>query len=208
MKRFIIFGAAVVFFGVVLTLSPSFVQAEEPKQAVETYIQNIQAVPFPITDQAAHDQMVASANAALDLPALSKKALAENWDSAKPEDQKAFLDLMWKLVEYVAYPKSRRFMGKHKIDYPEVTPDSSGTAVHSVIHLEEKSLDAQVVYHLHDEAGVLKIDDILLDDVSITEDLKYQFDKIIQQSGFPGLLVKMQERLDRAKKDTSVPAAA
>ncbi len=193
-----------------LLLTPLTLLAEDaaaPQQTIQSFIETIQTMEFPVKDAASHQVLVAKANAALDLDSMGQKSLAAHWAEASPEEQKNFLELLWKLIENSAYPKSRRFMGSFKIEYPEVTPEGNGVSVRSVIKQQEEALDAEVIYHVYQKDGQWKVDDVTLDGVSIIEDLKYQFDKIITQSGFAGLLDKMRERLAAAVKENN-PAAS
>ena len=188
-----------------LLTAPVFAaESSEPQQAIETFLATIQSMNFPVQNLSTHQTLAAKADAFLDLETLSKKALESHWDSAGPEFQKTFLELMMKLIESVAYPKSHRFMGQFEITYPKVEKSGSGFAVHSIIKKEEEALDATVVYHLYQKGGQWKVDDIVLDDVSIAEDLKYQFDRIIQEFQYSGLLDKMREKLTRAEKDNQI----
>ncbi|HLD50320.1 MAG TPA: ABC transporter substrate-binding protein [bacterium] len=182
---------------------PRLLHAEEmaPQAAVETFLKTIRSLEFPIKDQARHAGVVSQANAFLDLDAMGQKALGAHWQEASPEEQKEFLQHLWKLIEYMAYPRSVKFMADYEITYPKVEPAGNGFQVHSIIKQKAEGLDAGVDYHVYAKDSQLKIDDIILDEVSIIEDLKGQFDRIIKDSQFTGLLAKMRERLDQAKKE-------
>ena len=184
-------------------LIPVSLRAEEaaPRQAVETFLKTIRSMEFPIKDAGRHAQLAGEANAFLDLDAMGQKSLGAHWQEARPEEQKEFLELLWKLIEFVAYPRSAKFMADYEITYPKVEPADKGFQVYSIIKQKAEGLDAAVEYHVYQKDGQSKIDDIVLDDVSITEDLSSQFERIIQDSKFPGLLAKMRERLDQAKKE-------
>ena len=186
-----------------LWLQPFPLRAEEmtPQQGIETFLKTIKSMEFPIKDTARHTRLAAEANAFLDLDAMGQKSLGAYWQEAAPEDQKEFLQLLWKLIEYVAYPRSTKFMADYEITYPKVEPAGNGFQVHSVIKQKAEGLDAPVEYHVYPKDGKWKIDDIVLDDVSITEDLGSQFGRLIKDSKFAGLLAKMRERLDQAKKE-------
>ncbi len=175
-------------------------EGEQAQQVIENFVKNIKAMEFPAQDAVKNQGLIKQANTALDLDSMGQKALADHWKSATAEDQKAFTDLMWKLIENVAYPRSHKFMGEFEITYPEIKADASGVEVHSLVKQQEQALDAAVVYHVS-QAG--KVDDVILDGVSIIEDLKFQFDKIIAKSGFSGLLDKMKERLAQAEKENA-----
>jgi len=195
-----------LFFSMVSGSLPALHAAEPARQAVESFIEAIRGMEFPAADAGLQAKLVAEANGFLDLNAMSIKALAPHWEAAAESDRQAFRDLMGQLVEAVAYPKSRRFMGRYEITYPEVKPSGTGFEVHSVIRQEGEGLDVDVLYHLYQEGGVWRIDDVILDGVSITEDLHYQFDKLVKQSGFSGLLDAMRERLAAAEKQNQTAA--
>ncbi len=198
-----LFFFSVPFAAFLFLFVPRFLYAEEmtPQAAVETFLKTIRSLEFPIKDQARHAGIVSKANAFLDLDAMGQKALAAHWQEASPEEQKEFLGRLWKLIEFMAYPRSVKFMGDYEITYPKIEPAGNGFQVHSIIKQKAEGLDAAVDYHVYTKEGQLRIDDIVLDEVSIIEDLKGQFDRIIQDSKFTGLLAKMQERLDQAKKE-------
>lgn len=181
---------------------PSSLAAEtQPaQQVIETFVANIKSMEFPPKDAAKQAELVQRTNQLIDLETMGRKALGEHWEQAGLEERKKFTGLLWKLIENVAYPNSVKFMGAYEITYPEVKADASGFLVHSVVKQEEQALDASVIYHVSEKGGQFKVDDVILDDVSIIEDLKYQFDKLIAKSGFTGLLDKMKERLVQAEK--------
>ncbi len=174
---------------------------ETPQQAVEVFLTTIKSMQFPVKGTALHNQQVQAANNYLDLEAMGKRALEKHWSKTTPEAQKKFFNLLWQLIESMAYPKSRKFMGDYQITYPEVRPVENGFEVQSLIQQQAEGLEVKVVYHLYEKDNQWKIDDVILDDVSIAEDFKYQFDKIIAQSNFSGLLDKMQQRLTQAEKE-------
>ncbi len=184
-----------------------YAAAPPAQQVIENFLSTIRSMEFPVKNQAQHDALTQKANAALDLESMGNKALGDHLKEATADQQKTFLELLWKLIEYVAYPKSSRFMGHYQITYPEVKTVTDGVEVHSVIKQEEQALDAKVIYHVIQQEGAWKINDIILDDVSIIEDLHFQFDSIVKESQFSGLLQKMRERLEQAVKENGLAAS-
>jgi len=192
-----------LFFGIVLLLSyPCMGRAEgnAAKEALKSFLGTIRSIEYPVQDLVRHENLVRQANASLDLEAMAKVSLTAHWDGISAEDRAAFLDLMWKLVANVAYAQSHGFLGDVEIAYPELKGTDHGWSVKSIVAGKEEGLETEVIYYLHDQEGRWKIYDVILDDVSLTEDLRYQFDKIIDESSFSGLLNRMQERLEKADK--------
>lgn len=173
---------------------------QTPAQSVELFLDAVGSMEFPAKDPARQEVLLNQANAYLDVETMGSRALAGHWPSVGPEDRKAFLDLLWKLVENVAYPKNKNLIGKDKMIYGEASQTKEGYLVPITLKTEDEAPAASMSYHLRGEEGSWKIDDVILDDVSIIEDLKYQFDKIIAASEFSGLLEKMRERLAKAQE--------
>lgn len=183
-----------------------YAETQPAQQTIETFVQNIKSMQFPAKDATKQAELVKSTDNLLDLDSMGRKALGDHWAKSSAEEQKSFLDLLWKLIENVAYPKSYAFMGQYVITYPEVKPSGEGFDVYSVVKQQEQALDASVVYHVYQKDGAWKVDDVQLDGVSIIEDLKYQFDKLIEKSQFAGLLDTMKTRLAKAEKENGVKA--
>lgn len=175
--------------------------SQTPQQAIEVFLDNVRQMEFPVTDPAKHKQLVSQANAYLDLETMGSAALADHWGSMSADDKKTFFDLLWKLVESVAYPRNQGLMNDEKISYGETVKTEHGFQVPLALErkTDAEAPSASLSYQVVQKEGRWKINDVVLDDVSIIEDLKYQFDKIIAKSQIGGLLQKMQERLEKAK---------
>jgi len=193
----------VLLFWVIVACSlflPSIARAQPAQEALETFLDTIKSVEFPVKDARRHKNLVETAHLHLDLESMVSQALASHWKEAGTENQKAFLDLMWKLVENVAYARSHDFLGDLKITYPEIKAGNPGFIIHSLVAQTEPALDIEIIYHLHEREGRWQIHDVILDGVSLIEDLNYQFDKIINDSAFAGLLERMRNRLAKAEE--------
>ena len=195
--------------GVAAFMFPVRLGAEilKPEAALQTFLETVRSMEFPVTDHLAHERLIRKANAYLDLETMGKDALGGHWAQATNEERNTFLDLMWQQIELVAYPQSREFLGDYEITYPEVRHLGNGFEIQSVVKQQEAALDASVVYHLYEQDAQWKIDDIVLDDVSIIEDLSYQFEKIINDSSFGGLLERMREKLRGVQEKRTGEAA-
>ncbi|MBN1689221.1 MAG: ABC transporter substrate-binding protein [Candidatus Omnitrophica bacterium] len=175
---------------------------QTPDQAVKTFLKTVSSMEFPAIDPVRHVELVRQAHAYLDLETMGSQALADHWAGVSTEERQVFFDLLWKLVETVAYPKNRNLIGNEKIIYGETVQAGDGFQVPVNVQTEDEAPAVSMSYHLSEKEGRWKIDDMVLDDVSIIEDLKYQFDKIIAESEFPGLLESMRRRLAESKVKT------
>lgn len=174
---------------------------QTPGQAVKTFLETVDLMEFPAPDTARQAGLVRQANAYLDVEAMGSAALADHWAGVPSKERITFFDLLWKLVETVAYPKNQNLMGNEQIVYGEAVRAGEGFQVSVTLKTEDEAPVTSMSYHLSKKEGRWKIDDLVLDDVSIIEDLKYQFNKIITESEFSGLLEKMRERLAKAEEE-------
>ena len=206
MKKSLFLAMIVFIVSFASALKPLHAAAPEtPPQGIQSFLDSIRALEFPIMNPAAHEQKLAKTDAYLDLPSMGRKALGENWTQMTADQQNTFTELLWRLIENIAFPRTKDFLGDQKISYEQPKPLAKGFEVSSMVKDQEAALDVPVVYNLADENGQWKIYDIFMDGISMTEDLKFQFDKIIKEGGFSGLLTRMSERLDKARKETAGP---
>jgi len=186
--------------GAFLTLAmlafAGFLRAESAPQAgLEGFIEAVRAMEFPVKDADKHAESVGKANGFIDLDSVGKKAMAVHWDKMTEAERQDFTNLFSKLIEAVAYRSSSSFFINAEVAYDTPVENESGASINARIRQKGEELDAEVLFHLSEIDGAWKIDDVVLDGVSIVEDLKYQFDKIIETSSYPGLIQAMQERL-------------
>jgi len=172
-----------------------------PEQAVKAFLETIDSLEFPASDPLRYAELVRQANAYLDVETMGSRALSDHWSAIPGEERQAFIDLLWKLVENVAYPRNQDFIEGEQIVYGKSVEAGSGFQVPVTTKQETDEPAVSMSYHLSEKGGLWKIDDVVLDDVSIIEDLKYQFNKIIAESEFSGLLEKMRERLNKAEEE-------
>jgi len=173
------------------------------QQAIETFFEKINAVQFPVANPADYERDTAMANAYLDLAAMGQKALADHWSAFNVDEQKAFTALLEKLVSAIAYPRSQKFLSAQTVTYAEPQTIERGVEITSTTKSRETGLEIPIVYNLYSEGGQWKIYDVFLDGISMTEDLQYQFDKLIADGGPAELLKQMQIRLERADKENA-----
>lgn len=192
----IAFSVAASFF----FTSHSALAGQPSQKSVQAFLDHINQMQFPITNSVQHAEIVKNAGTYLDLQSLAQKALQQHWSEMNPNQQKTFMDLFWKLIENIAYPRTKKFLDGQKIIYQEPKPIERGVEITTLAKDKEAALDVPVVYHVYQENKQWKIYDVFLDGVSIAEDLQYQFDKVIQQSQFNGLIETMQNRLADAEK--------
>jgi phospholipid transport system substrate-binding protein len=175
--------------------------AESPTQLVRTLIQTVSSFK-PSTNgtlseaDRAHNMAVAErANAMLDIPGVSKRVLGRYWQERSPEEQKAFIDLLKELFLRVAYPKTATFFGDFEMTFKNEEVNGKRAVVNTTVSDPKEGL-ISVDYELQKQNDTWQIRDIVLDDVSLSRNLRSQCQKIITDHSYDELLRRMREKLE------------
>lgn len=191
-----------------LSAEPAALAPQSPRQAIESFFEKVNAVKFPVANTAKYDNAALAAGAYLDVAAMGQKAMADQWSVLSADEQKSFSVLLEKLVAAIAYPRTQKFLSAQTVTYTEPKTIEHGVEVTSTMKSRETGLEIPIVYDLYTQDGQWKIYDVFLDGISMTEDLQYQFDKLIADGGPAELLKQMQIRLERADSENgSMPSA-
>lgn len=194
-------GAMVFFQCILLVLPARSVPAQEasPLQVVRQFHENLALMRFPVEDEDRHEALLEQNRGLLDLQGMLIEALGEYWQEASAGQREEFMALMWGLIENIAYKRSSSFLQEADISYSGPRRENDGFTVRAVLEQEEQVIPMEAVYHLGEKEGRLKITDIVIDEVSLTQDFEHQFREILEEEGFSGLLQHMRERLRKAQ---------
>ena len=175
-------------------------EPEGPTQLVQRLMKAISSIKptnnggLAATDQATNSAAAKEANAILDIPAVGQRTLGKHWQARTPTEQQEFIVLLEQLFTRVAYPKSAEFF--HGLDISVAKENIAGpraTVKTTVKHPKEGLVS--VDYRLVQENGTWRVQDILLDDVSLAANLQSQFNKIITEHSYAELLRRMRDKL-------------
>src|SRR5205823_8192457 len=176
-------------------------ESEPPMQLVQRLVQAIIRVKpskngtLSAADQAANAATAKEANAILDLPAVAQRTLGKHWQARTPAEQQEFIALLEQLFTKVAYPKSAEFFHDLEVNFAKENVTGQRATVKTTVRHPKEGL-VSVDYRLVQEGGVWRVQDILLDDVSLAGNLQSQFNKIITENSYAELLRRMRDKLN------------
>lgn len=132
----------------------------------------------------------------LDYAALAENSLGEPWATLTPEQRAEFQGLLTTLVQR-AYTKNIRDTLNFTILFGSEEAADGSTLVHTrATHKTDQRREAIVIdYVLVETKGVWKIRDIVTDGSSLVQNYRSQFRKVIDKSGFSGLIAKMKKKV-------------
>lgn len=132
----------------------------------------------------------------LDLKDISKQTLGKYWKDRSPKEQEDFVALLSQLLKKTAFPSSAKFFADLKSTYGETKIDKAQAVVPlKVLHKNEGEINIDFKLQLAD--GKWRVYDVILDDVSMRNNLKSQFYKVLEKDPFPELVRRMKEKVEK-----------
>ncbi len=143
------------------------------------------------------DQLRSILNPVMNFDRLSENALRNHWPTLTMVQRTDFVALFRALVFHSYLQKIRSAEEAYTIDY--VDQQAKGAKAASVTAISRtKTTEIELVFHiLREEGGLWSVEDIVIDEVSLVENYREQFDRIIKKSGFTVLLEKMTTKLNK-----------
>ena len=175
-------------------------EPEGPTQLVQRLMKAINSIKptnnggLAATDQTTNIAAAKEANTILDIPAVGQRTLGKHWQARTPAEQQEFIALLEQLFAKVAYPKSAEFFSSLEINIAKENIAGQRATVQTTVKHPKEGL-VSVDYRLVQENGAWRVQDILLDDVSLAANLQSQFNKIITEHSYAELLRRMRDKL-------------
>ena len=134
----------------------------------------------------------------MNFPQMSKATLGKFWKSASKKQQGKFVTLFQDLVFHTYMKKIRSAKNNYTIQYEDESKSGALWIIESVV--TKGKAEFELGFHLKKVKEIYEVSDVIIDEVSLVENYREQFTKIIKKEGFDGLLKKMQKQLDKVKK--------
>ena len=164
------------------------------------------AIPIPNaqTKSEVDAKLFAVIKPMMDFPAMSKASLGKYWAQQSVADQNKFMQLFEELVFHSYMKKIRKAKQDASIEYEDESVRPQGGAEVEAITTSKSMGEVELRFILRagqkdkKEASYVA-EDVIIDEVSLVNNYKEEFIKIISKSGFDGLLKKMEEQIKKVK---------
>ena len=146
-------------------------------------------------EKAVKEQVKTLAGQLLDYGELTKRALGEHWDKMKPAQRTEFVHTLRDVIER-NYVKQLRTNLNYTVVYGDEEIDGAEAKVTTTIKLQTKgkATDALIEYRMLKTKDSWMVYDVITDELSLVRNYRSQFQRIINQSGYDGLLDKMKKK--------------
>jgi phospholipid transport system substrate-binding protein len=132
------------------------------------------------------------ANPLFDFEEMARRSLGPHWRRRSPQEQKEFVKLFRDFVEKTysnnvdLYAGQQIIMGKEIIDNDYAQVDCS--------FVNPKGEEFSVVFRLRRTEGKWKVYDAVVENISIVNNYRSQFDRVISKSSFEELIRLLKEK--------------
>jgi len=143
-----------------------------------------------------------------DIRELSMQSLATHWKERTPQEQDQFVQLLTNLLEEKAlFSKEQsaaksKSGGKYYVVYKGhkfYDPEQKRAFVRTKVVVPSEKIDIALNYRLKKKGEEWKIYDVIVDEASLVDNYRYQFDSIIKKHGYQDLVRRMNEKLDQIR---------
>jgi phospholipid transport system substrate-binding protein len=123
---------------------------------------------------------------------MAQRALGPHWRSLKPEQQREFVALFSNLLERSYVGKIEGYGKGNKIVYVKETVDKDGYAAVQTQIVNSQNEAYDVEYRLLQRDGGWQVYDVVIEGVSLVNNYRTQFNKIILQESYDALVKKLK----------------
>jgi len=125
---------------------------------------------------------------------MARRSLATHWRDLTPQQQEEFVNLFTELLEKSYVDKIENFSDE-KILYLGEQVDQGIATVKSKV-VTKKNVEIPIDYKLLQRAGKWEVYDIIIESVSLINNYRVQFNKIIRTKSYPELVRLMKVKLE------------
>lgn len=127
-----------------------------------------------------------------DFSEMTKRSLGGHWKSLEQAEQREFVDAFTQKL-LVAYGRTVRASGDEKIQFKGETLDGKFARVETKV-VRDGGQELPIDYQLHDDNGQWKVYDVVIDHISIVNNYRAQFERVIAKSSLKELLVRLKQQ--------------
>jgi len=131
-------------------------------------------------------------NPIFDYDEMAKRALGVHWRRRTPAEQEAFVKVFRDFLERIYSDKIDLYGGEKALFGREII-DGDFARVDSTL-IKPKGEEIAVVYKLRRVNGKWKVYDAVVENISIVNNYRSQFDRVISSSSYEELVKRLQEK--------------
>jgi len=138
-------------------------------------------------------ELIALVQGRFDFSEMARSALGRHWKTLSDDQRQQFVTVFIAFLEDAYIGKVENYAGQPIQFANETQLDSDDVEVATNI-LQSQGDPVQVNYLMRQEGGEWKVYDVTVDSISIIANYRNQFNRVINDKGFPALMSAMREK--------------
>jgi phospholipid transport system substrate-binding protein len=189
----------------------SIVYAGEPQEKVRQTINDVLAIlrdeslkaPDRLAERRAKIRQVVTERFGFE--EMAKRAMGRHWRTLTPSQRQEFLPLFSDLLENSYISKIENYVGSQEIEilYTKESIDKEGYALVRTEIVNKRDLNFEIEYRLSTNKGNWEAYDIVIEGVSLVNNYRTQFNKIIRQESYEALVKKLKLKSAQVESTTA-----
>ena len=177
-------------------------EQKSPEASVKTLLNEIKQIVegngLSDAKKAANKKHSDIAVSILEIQEISQKTLGKYWKKQSAEQKDQFQKLLGDLFAHVAFPSSAKFFASLDLMYGK-SQSKKGMTVIPITVIHEKEGEVDISFKMKQFAKEWLVVDVILDGVSMRNNLRSQFYKILKKNDFNELIRRMKKKLKEAQ---------
>lgn len=198
MKKKITIITTVVLAGFTLWARPYLWSAGGPTEQIRGTVDNVLSIlkdsnlNSDAKKNARRDQLRKAIFPTFDFAEMAKRSLGSHWRRRSVAEQKEFTILFTDLLQnsYVGSIESYR---GDKVVYGKETQDKDYAEVATLI-VTDKGEEYSIGYRLHQAGGEWKVYDVIIENISVVNNYRSQFNRVISRSSYEDLIRVLKDK--------------
>ena len=142
--------------------------------------------------EACRAQLVEVIYPRFDFTEMAKRSLGRHWAGRTPEEQREFVKIFAALMGR-SYADNIESSASQSVRYMRESEDRNYAQVDTEV-VTDKRPPVSINYKLHSVDKEWKIYDLVIEDISVVNNYRSQFDRVIERSSFAELVHSMKEK--------------
>ena len=193
-KRFYLAVFGVLLFSAVAAPSHAGAPSDQMRSTIEKVLAVLKDPSLKAGAKKSErlDQLRQAIYPKFDFAEMAKRSLGAQWQRRSPEEQREFVKLFTDLLENAYFDNIETYDGE-KVTITGEKQDQDFAEVSSKI-TTKKGEEIAVNYKLRQVGSDWKVYDVVIENISLVNNYRSQFNRVIAQSSFEDLLRRMKDK--------------
>lgn len=193
-KRFYLAGFGVLLFCAVAAPSHAGAPSDQMRGTIEKVLAVLKDPSLKAGAKKSErlDQLRQAIYPKFDFAEMAKRSLGAQWQRRSPEEQREFVKLFTDLLENAYFDNIETYDGE-KVAITGEKQDQDFAEVSSKI-TTKKGEEIALNYKLRQVGSDWKVYDVVIENISLVNNYRSQFNRVIAQSSFEDLLRRMKDK--------------